>query len=540
MSITAAVGPFTLFWTDETRTERNLVEKQLDSIRSVQGLLVDAETGERGYALTGQETFLQPYFIAASQLPDALQRLRTSYRNDTPEEISKVEELIEHTVRKMSHLEMVVKLRSTQGAEPAVAEIATGTGKQLMDYVRSLSTELIMAEVEEVAALDNELSKNLIRAVAISFSSFLLTLILSRFIYVSMRRTIKQQADSAAAALSSSTQLGQSLENLERRNAEIALLAEMARLLQTEMTQEETLQLASSYCEQLLQGSSGTLYLYRNSADALQLAASWGQSQSSQKPTISPKECWALRRGQPHSVEHPHELGCAHYSSTPGIDDVHWCLPLSAYGDMLGLLHISQSANQDDLAVSRQFAEAAAEQTALALANGRMRQVLEVQSIKDPLTGLYNRRFMEETLENELAKVRRGASALSLVMIDLDNFKSLNDRYGHAAGDAVLRASAALLLKSIREADVVCRFGGEELVIIMPECSLEDALARAENIRASLEVLNPTEGDQSFSVTASFGVATTATSGTDRTVLLQKADAALYKAKRAGKNRVMS
>ena len=169
-----------------------------------------------------------------------------------------------------------------------------------------------------------------------------------------------------------------------------------------------------------------------------------------------------------------------------------------------------------------------------------MRQVLQVQSIKDPLTGLYNRRFMEETLKRELSKATRDAVDLSLIMLDLDNFKKLNDIHGHSAGDAVLRSTASLIMKSIRATDVACRFGGEELIIILPDCSIEDALLRAESIRDSLESMSPTDGVQTFSVTASFGVASTTRNGTDQTILIQAADAALYKAKRGGKNRVAS
>jgi diguanylate cyclase (GGDEF)-like protein len=538
MSVTAAVGPFTLFWTNETRNERNLVERQLDSIRTVQGLLVDAETGERGYALTGNDSFLKPYYLATSQLPSAIKNLRADYKDDPPEELARVEEFIERTMMKLGHLDMVVKLRNAQGASAAAAEVSTGNGKHLMDQVREIGVDMIESEIDEVATLDNQLNKNLIWAVAISFASFVLTLVLSRFIYVSMRRTIRRQAESAAEVLSSSTRLNQSLKHLERRNTEIGLLAEMARLLQTEMSQEETLQLASNYCKQLLEGSTGDLYLYRNSADALLPAASWGDvTRPPSYPAMAPNDCWAIRRGHPHLVEHRHELRCAHYSSSPASDgDVHWCLPLIAYGETLGLLHIRYLAGYVNLELSRQFAEAAAEQTALALANGRMRQVLQTQSIKDPLTGLYNRRFMEETLERELSKVRRGGADLSVIMLDLDNFKLLNDMNGHSAGDAVLRSTASLLVSMTRGADVVCRFGGEELMIILPECALEDAMMRAETIRASLEAMTPTVGQQTLRVTASFGVASTALNGTDQMQLLQAADAALYEAKRQGKN----
>lgn len=539
MSITAAVGPLTLFWSNHTRTERNLVEQQLQGIRNVQSLLVDAETGQRGYALTGSDVFLQPYYMAVSELPSALKYLEFVYKGDLPEEVAKVEDLISQARLTMEHLATVVRLRSSRGFGPAEAENTTAQGKALMDAVRAASADLIFDETQEVAELDDQLLTNLRWAVLISALSFLVTLALGRFIYVSMRRTIDHERQSTGAALLASTQLRDSLVRLERRNKEVGVLGGIARILQTELTQEETLQLASSHCQQLLEDSSGTFYLYRNSADLLEQAASWGAAAIDKERVLQPHECWAIRQGRSHTTQHKHDLRCAHCVDDPqGPLRTHWCVPLIAYGEVLGLLHISQTGPDEATDTGLQFAEAIAEQTALALANGRMRQVLQTQSIKDPLTGLYNRRFMDATLERELARARRTNTCLSVVMLDLDNFKSMNDRYGHAAGDTVLRAVSALLLRSLRASDIACRFGGEELMVILPDCPPEGAVLRAEAIRASLEVMSVTELGQSFHVTASFGVASTATCGQDQNLLLKAADAALYTAKRAGRNRV--
>ncbi|MGX9566189.1 sensor domain-containing diguanylate cyclase [Pseudomonas sp. CFBP 5748] len=256
---------------------------------------------------------------------------------------------------------------------------------------------------------------------------------------------------------------------------------------------------------------------------------------------LNPKDCWAIRRGRWHLTEHRHELCCPHYPAASATDQVtDCCLPLMAYGEILGLSHIRQVGLRDLSEEGLQIAEAVAEQTALALANGRMRQVLETQSIKDPLTGLYNRRFMDETLKRELARSERNGSNLSVVMLDLDNFKHLNDVYGHSAGDAVLRAVSALIMRSLRSFDIACRFGGEELIVILPECSAEAAASGAETIRASLEEMSLTDHGQTFTVTASFGIASTETCGDDQTSLLKAADSALYAAKRLGKNRVES
>jgi diguanylate cyclase (GGDEF)-like protein len=548
MSITAAVGPVTLFWTNNTRMERNLVEHQLDSLRTVQSLLVDAETGQRGYVLTGKESFLQPYHVAASQLPLAIRQLHSAYEENSAEERVQVDSLITGAHLKMEHLDKVVKLRTDVGYNAAEAEIAGGHGKQLMDDVRDITSELTADETTKVARLDDRLQANLRLAVAISVATFLLTLALGRFIYVSMRRAIQRQtesaqrqAESAASAQVASTRLGHSLEHLEQRNLEISLLAEMARLLQTELSQEETLQLANSYCQRLLAGSSGTFFLYRNSADALLPAASWGTVDLPPDTLLSPKACWAIRRARVHQVEHDHELCCAHYQQAMNTrPQAHWCIPLMAYGEVLGLLHICQDEPPHLPSASLNCAEAIAEQTALALANGRMRQVLQTQSIKDPLTGLYNRRFMEETLERELARARRANACLAVIMLDLDHFKRLNDTHGHPAGDSVLKAVATLLLRSLRTSDIACRFGGEELVVILPDCTLEGAVVRAEAIRAAFAAMTLLELGQPLTVTASFGVSSTAVCGTDQAALLKAADTALYKAKQGGRNRVLS
>ena len=545
-ALTATIGPVTLLWTNQTRLERNRVEYELESVRTVQGLLVDAETGQRGYALTGKELFLQPYYIATSLLPDALGDLRKAYQGDSQEDLERVQDVIKYAGLRMAHLEQVIALRRDSGFEAAEAEVATGRGKELMDHVRSVCSDLLASAHQEQASLDDRLERNLHWAVGLSIASFLLTLALARFIFVSMRRSIERQVDlvaeqksSAAAANAASAELNSSLARLELRNRQIGMIAELARLLQTELNQEETLKLASSYCRRALEGSSGTFYLYRNSADLLQPAAHWGTGAPLEEALLSPQHCWAVRRGRRYIVSPTEDVRCDHYPSNVEEADIsHICLPLTAYGEILGLLHIAFQDVHEISEASLQCSDAIAEQTALALANGRMRQVLQNQSIKDPLTGLYNRRFMEETLERELARARRSESALSMIMLDLDNFKSLNDTHGHPAGDAVLQACASLLKNALRASDIACRYGGEELVIILPDCGLEDARTRAEAIRSSLEAMTYHEIEGAFRVTGSFGVASTTECGLSQNALLKAADAALYKAKKGGKNRV--
>jgi diguanylate cyclase (GGDEF)-like protein len=181
-----------------------------------------------------------------------------------------------------------------------------------------------------------------------------------------------------------------------------------------------------------------------------------------------------------------------------------------------------------------------AEQVGLSVANIRLREALRSQAIRDPLTNLYNRRYLEEMMERETRRAVRGEHGLGVLMLDLDHFKNFNDTHGHDAGDTVLRETAAFLLKSVRAEDIVCRFGGEEFVVILPVADVKATQARAERIRSKLRELSVMHQGQSLgTITVSIGVAELPQHGTSPRELLDAADAALYRAKREGRDRVM-
>lgn len=176
---------------------------------------------------------------------------------------------------------------------------------------------------------------------------------------------------------------------------------------------------------------------------------------------------------------------------------------------------------------------------ALSLANLKLRETLRTQAIRDELTGLYNRRYMEETLTRELARAVRTGSPLSLIMFDVDHFKTYNDTYGHAGGDALLRALGAAATASFRKSDVVCRYGGEEFVVVMPDAAIDGALARAEVLRLAVKQLAVhLHGKSLGAVTISSGVAAFPADAQDAHTLHAAADEALYSSKRNGRDRV--
>jgi diguanylate cyclase (GGDEF)-like protein len=174
----------------------------------------------------------------------------------------------------------------------------------------------------------------------------------------------------------------------------------------------------------------------------------------------------------------------------------------------------------------------------------RQIEVLQVelrdQAVRDPLTGLFNRRYLKETLQREIARARREDLPIGIMIMDIDEFKNVNDVYGHNAGDRLLQAMADMLKTNIRAEDIVCRYGGEEFVIVMPGASLGVAYERAELLRQNVDQMwVPYEGEL-LHVTISLGVAAYPLHGTDGEDALIRADRALYQAKQAGRNRVVA
>jgi diguanylate cyclase (GGDEF)-like protein len=217
------------------------------------------------------------------------------------------------------------------------------------------------------------------------------------------------------------------------------------------------------------------------------------------------------------------------------------CLPLVAQGEVLAVLHVSLDAGAKAATDSKlALARAAAEPIAMALANLRLRETLQAQSIRDPLTGLFNRRFLQEAFVKFLSRARRESRPVGVIVLDVDHFKRFNDTFGHAAGDVLLGAVGTLLGASFRQEDIACRFGGEEFVVVLPNASLEDTVRRAEQLRTAIAALSlQHQGTSLGAVTASLGVSAFPQHGGEGDALIEAADAALYRAKHGGRNQVV-
>lgn len=341
--------------------------------------------------------------------------------------------------------------------------------------------------------------------------------------------------------------LARSLEVLKRRSEEVATLGEFGRLLQSCLNSEEAYRIIQSYCHKLFPYFSGGVYLTAAARNLVQIVTSWGEPGASE-PSFAPDECWALRGGRMHFVaEQNMPAQCGHMPHHPELS--YFCLPLMAQGEAMGILHIEcqsdiefeHSEDWEEFKKSRQeLASAVAEHVALALANLQLRETLRTQSIRDPLTGLFNRRYMEESLQREVLRASRTNATIGILLLDIDHFKQYNDTFGHEAGDAVLKGIGRLLQKQVRGDDIACRFGGEEFVLIMPGALPEVAQQRAERVREAVRHLTVNFHGQTLgSITVSIGVAIYPLQGSDAESVLQCADKALYRAKESGRDQAV-
>jgi diguanylate cyclase (GGDEF)-like protein len=279
------------------------------------------------------------------------------------------------------------------------------------------------------------------------------------------------------------------------------------------------------------------------SKNLVESMAVWGHPEARNDGPFAPNDCWALRRGHayPATGSLP-SFTCQHLRTDASADEQvladhrHLCLPMIAQGEMLGVLTLTGAT-----AISpenREIAVAACEQISLAMANLRLQETLRSQSLRDPLTGLFNRRYLDASFEREIQRAERRQLPLSVLLLDIDHFKHFNDTYGHDAGDALLAQFGSMLGRIVRSDDVTCRYGGEEFTILMPEADAAQALQRADEIRAatrSLEVQH--RGLSLGTVTVSIGVATWDEHGRNPEELLRNADNALYLAKNQGRDR---
>jgi diguanylate cyclase (GGDEF)-like protein/PAS domain S-box-containing protein len=363
-------------------------------------------------------------------------------------------------------------------------------------------------------------------------------LVFATVVDIAARTSLQGQLEQAHA------ELQRHADELEQRGREMSLLVEMGELLESCQSLDEAYAVIAGVAEPLFAGDAGAVYALASSGTAAEAVAAWG-SPPPTRSVFRPIECWALRRGRLHVVhDGDPELKCQHVEEP--ISAGLLCEPLVAQTETLGLLHVQVrrravgKARAARLADRERLVQTLGKQVALALANIRLRATLREESARDSLTGLFNRRYMEESLDREIRRAAREGYGLGVLLADLDNFKQLNDAFGHAAGDEVLRRIGRFLGVAVRGEDVACRFGGEEFVVILPKASLDDTRRRAEALREGIKVHQPDDPTRPYpSATMSIGVAAYPEHGTSAAQLILAADSAMYLAKAKGRDRVV-
>ncbi|WP_299668306.1 diguanylate cyclase [uncultured Ruegeria sp.] len=318
---------------------------------------------------------------------------------------------------------------------------------------------------------------------------------------------------------------------------EVRLLGELNEWLQSSRSLDELFDMVSRFMTHILPEAEGSVYVYSNSRDVLDGCASWNGG--SHKAHIHPEGCWGLRRGRTYEFGASEiDIVCEH--AEPHDGRPYFCFPILAHGETVGLLHLrAHEGRNDAFHDSKKLAQLCAEQISMAIANVRMRDQLHDQSVRDPLTGLFNRRHMTETLRKSIGRSQQTGAPLSLIAVDVDHFKKFNDIHGHDAGDMVLRAVGSALEQGCDRDEIACRIGGEEFTLILPDNTPDEAMTRAEQLRQAVEAISVRYGEKSLPrITISVGVAHYPTHGVMPQDLMRVADDALYAAKDKGRNQV--
>ncbi len=358
---------------------------------------------------------------------------------------------------------------------------------------------------------------------------------------VHMQQEIARRQEAEDLLQQKNEDLHRLIVELQIYNREITLLNALGELLQTCMTIEDAYNVAAEVACQLFEDQSGALYMNNASVQTMQAVITWGDDTDMFETEVCSCVAKQLKHHIPRMVNPYAEPQCAQLHRTDMRP--YLCVPLIAQRENLGVMHLiggpmePQEANEHWVGLALMMCS----HLALALKNIQLRDQLREQSIRDPLTGLFNRRYLNETLEREISRASRYEYPLGIIMLDIDHFKQFNDTYGHDGGDTLLRAIGTFLQNQTRREDIACRYGGEEFTLILPSASLQSVQKRAEDICVELNTLQVQHNERPLGrVTASLGVALFPDHGMTADDVIVAADKALYRAKKEGRNRVIT
>jgi diguanylate cyclase (GGDEF)-like protein len=486
-----------------------------------------------GYAATGDSSRLSRFNSQLPLLESDLNELLGLVRDNS----SQTEHVREfgRIVRQQRDIAVTtVEARRTTGRMPAnVADLSItavrGVARIVLDEEEGLLRQR-RVDTEHTSTLTQVLTA----------TAVILSLIFLAVAEILVAAALRRARRSNENLRETNAQLGEALSETRQITESMQKLSQLGEMLQSCRELDELRSGLGGAMADLLPKLGGRLALINPSQNLAIIGAHWGRHGLLAESIFPPEDCWALRRGQAYPLA----------GSSPGFicKHVHWpsenypdagylCVPLAAQGEVVGVLTFD--GERAPTAAERRIALAAGEQLALALANLRLQETLRTQSIRDPLTGLFNRRYLEASLERELLRAARRSLPLAVLMLDIDHFKRFNDSHGHEAGDALLSKFAEVVRRTIRNDDIACRYGGEEFTVLLLETDADAALQRAEQIREAVAAMSVEHRrEQLPHVTVSIGCAIYPRDGRTTEELSRRADAALYHAKRSGRDRV--
>jgi diguanylate cyclase (GGDEF)-like protein len=500
MGLSSTAG---FFYGQREQALRARAEASAARLGTLASALSEAEDGLRGYVFTGRLDDLRQYLAASGAARAGI---------DAVPEAGRIVDVLDMWENVAAHAQ--------HGAEAAALLAANDTAATTAP-LRARLAERRAAAMRDASAIARRIARLQTGIMAIDLLGALLAI-------AAMLRTFRhsgREAQAREAAMTASIRLHEQLAQLFR----------MTEMLQSVTTREDASLVLRVTAERLLPGLAGRMHLLDDAHGRLQEVVNWGEIGAPASEGVSASCCWALRGGKPYlNGLRAGGLRCAHIGEDASTLEI----PMLVGGEVFGLLEIVSTEVDGEwrLREAQALASALADSMALALSSMALREKLHHQALRDGLTGLYNRRFLDEVLERLALDAQRRKVPLAAIMIDLDHFKKLNDQHGHAMGDRVLRDAAAAIVACLRATDLACRYGGEELLVLLPDCALEMALTKAEQIRGKIAELSL--GTERPAVSASLGVAAIPETSVRTNDLLASADAALYVAKQQGRNRV--
>jgi diguanylate cyclase (GGDEF)-like protein len=509
-------------------------QEVLASLQRVSLLVERIEYRTRLYTATGNTEHMGRAHASASQLDTALAHLQFLVADSEYEtaNLKNLRSCAQQMNQELAVFTVKSELSSTQQCQQAIG--------LMTDHEQGLLEERSKgSQRNSFASIGTEFA----------FVSLSLVFLVVLFGFLLRDALLRQKVEKQTAL--TNERLARTVNALEDRAHESELLTSARDELQLCVTVQQVYQSAANSFSRLLAGTSGSLCMINNSRQLVEVVSTWSGIMAGSGPENCeesavedfhpPDSCCGLRSGQARWRQPEiSEIHCTHFSGD--VPERYLCMPIVAHGNTLGVLYVQCPSEAAVAAVHertdglRQLVQL----TGMAIATLNLRTKLENQSIRDSLTGLFNRHFLQISLERELARAARRKQNLAIFMLDLDHFKRFNDTFGHAAGDTVLKAVAEIFRSSIRTEDIACRYGGEEFTIMLPDVTPAAAYERAEIVRQAIAGLRvPLEKEVYAEFTISIGVAFYPNDGDYADVLLRRADSALYRAKRQGRNQVV-